>query len=366
LLPLVPERLRPRLKAGGRTFIETAGMENVRRVIADVLLGVNVRNATETLTRRRLIAVRTALRVVFQQLLKAGYEPRQIPTLAVANLKTGRISREERWLNLWLLGLTQKSNTNVLRDDSTVLDEYAAKYVESHRADGEDDFDPFPNGGFHYEGEEGILLENLFGSSVSAMSLAIRGSEKSAYGKVFEKLVLGSLLHTLGFTMITEAQAAAGEVGYVLSSTEKRESDATLYTAADQVIRFDLGFIGQGNPEITLDKVTRFEREMPVAGRRKYVSTVIIVDSVSEKSKVPELAKEVGGMVFEMRRNDWLLSVAAHFERLFGYDAAHLRADPEGVIRAAVDAAPFVTFLQVAKSKPAKSKASKSKASEEV
>src|SRR3990172_192510 len=98
--------------------------------------------------------------------------------------------------------------------------------------------------------------------TIGAQTLAIRGSEKSAYGKLFEKLVLGSLLHILGFKHIAPPPQEYEKVFWLSSRNEKRESDATLLYELGQGVRFDIGFIGRGNPEISLDKVTRFEREI--------------------------------------------------------------------------------------------------------
>jgi len=64
-------------------------------------------------------------------------------------------------------------------------------------------------------------------NTVGSQTLTIRGSDKSTNGKLFEKLVLGSLLSILGFTYET-TQKIGERVFWLSSQSEKRESDATL------------------------------------------------------------------------------------------------------------------------------------------
>ena len=100
-------------------------------------------------------------------------------------------------------------------------------------------------------------------TSIGAQTLAIRGSEKSTYGKLYERLILGVLLEILGFKLVNRENIKNPKKVFWLSSRdEKRESDATLLFEAGKGVRFDIGFIGRGNPEISLDKVSRFEREI--------------------------------------------------------------------------------------------------------
>jgi len=88
-------------------------------------------------------------------------------------------------------------------------------------------------------------------------------------------------------------------------------------TCAIQV-RFDIGFIGRGNPEITLDKVTRFEREIEVGRRKWYLATFIIVDRIGEASRVKELARRVRGTIIQMSMSYWP-QVLAQELRQVGY-----------------------------------------------
>jgi hypothetical protein len=69
-------------------------------------------------------------------------------------------------------------------------------------------------------------------------------------------------LHILGFEYVTPPPHKTSRVFWLSSREERRESDATLLYEAGKGVRFDIGFIGRGNPEISLDKVSRFEREI--------------------------------------------------------------------------------------------------------
>ena len=59
-------------------------------------------------------------------------------------------------------------------------------------------------------------------TAIGAQTLAIRGSEKSKYGKLFEKLVLGSLLTLLGFQRIDPGDTEKKQRVFWLSSRGKK------------------------------------------------------------------------------------------------------------------------------------------------
>ena len=45
-------------------------------------------------------------------------------------------------------------------------------------------------------------------------------------------------------------------------NSEKKENDAALLFTTGSGVRFNIGFKGTGNPEISLDDVSRFDREI--------------------------------------------------------------------------------------------------------
>ena len=155
--------------------------------------------------------------------------------------------------------------------------------------------------------------------AVGAQTLTLRGSDKSTYGKLFERLILGSLLHILGFRLVdAETNTSFDRVLWLSSRRERRESDATLIYTAGKGVRFDIGFIGRGNPEISLDKVSRFEREMEYGRSRHYMATFIIVDRVGEGSRIVELARQIDGIIIQMSMAFWPREVAKGLQDAVG------------------------------------------------
>lgn len=315
------------LEAKGLEVVKRIGIEAVREVVIDVMSGRNLRDSTEVLTRTRIANLNLAIVEFF---LKGLAEDPQfvekLPFYATENLKGSKLSKAERWLNFWALGLTEKGYQNILRDKSERLEDYRDEYIETFQ---EVIGDRLEEGGGltgHLEISSKLKAEISWGFFLSMMSmagsqtLAIRGSDKSLNGKLFEKLILGSLLHSLDFRYSRTDQPDVLENTYWLSSRgERRESDATLLLAPGQAVRFDIGFIGRGNPEISLDKVTRFEREIALAGKHYYVTTIIIVDRIGRNSRIGRLAERVEGNIVQMSASYWIRRVADILNDVFDY-----------------------------------------------
>lgn len=140
---------------------------------------------------------------------------------------------------------------------------------------------------------------------IGSQTLATRGSEESMYGKFFEKMVMGSVLSMLGFRF--DRERTGTDMTYWLSERgERRESDATALVGNERGVRFDIGFIGPGNPEITLDKVSRFERFAEIGGRRFDLLTIIIVDRIAQGSRIEEHAELIDGHILQMSSSLWV------------------------------------------------------------
>jgi len=205
LASLLPKTFDELLESKGATFINRAGEENVRQVVVDVLCGSNLRASTEHLTRLRLGKINAATFMVYLCGLQAAKDfSRQLPKMAFENL-TNRASKSEKELSKWMIGLTGKSVQNVLRDDDRQLKKYTESFAEnldrlaSETAKDSGDLRCVVKSA---NGKEAVLdwhdLLSLF-CTIGSQTLAIRGSEKSTYGKLFERLVLGSVLAALGF-----------------------------------------------------------------------------------------------------------------------------------------------------------------------
>lgn len=315
------------LAASGPKLIEKIGTELVRSIIFDVLVGKNLRDSTEALTRKRITTLNMAILEMF---LKGACSTsnflEELPIFASKRLLTRKISKEERWLAQWILGLTDKAFQNVLRDEHGAIIHYAEQYKKTcqeivnnyqkthGRLIGTLSIKP------NIKAEINFLFMTYLLNTIGSETLTIRGSEKSAYGKLFEKLILGSLLSLLGFKLVKFGEPTKmNKIFWLSQQGERRESDATLLYTAGKGVRFDIGFIGRGNPEISLDKVTRFEREIDLNNRKWYLATIIIVDRIGKNSRIERLAKKVGGTIVQMSMSYWPRQVAMELYNAIGY-----------------------------------------------
>lgn len=156
--------------------------------------------------------------------------------------------------------------------------------------------------------------------ALGAQTLTIRGSEKSMYGKLFEKFVLGSVLTILGFSYISPEDPRNTKVFWLSDKKlNKRECDATALLKAGFGIRFDIGFIGKGNTEISLDKVSRFEREIERNGTKTNTVTIILIDKIGEGSKAGWNARNIGGYIIQMSGTYWVHELAETIKQAFPF-----------------------------------------------
>ncbi|MCJ7583780.1 MAG: CfrBI family restriction endonuclease [Anaerolineales bacterium] len=347
------------LSASGSQLVEQIGLDVVRGVVLDILTGKNLRDSTESLTRRRIATLNLATMELF---IKGSANSKdfinQLPKIATDILSKGKISKAERWLAQWILGLTDKAFQNVLRDDPEAIAEYRDKYIqicneviaarktEKGSLQGEITI----NG--NSKAQINWLWMTYLLNTIGAQTLAIRGSEKSAYGKLFEKLVLGSLLHILGFKHIAPPPQEYEKVFWLASRNEKRESDATLLYELGQGVRFDIGFIGRGNPEISLDKVTRFEREISLGRSKFFMATIILVDRIGANSRIERMAEEVQGTIIQMSAGYWPRQIAQVLNKSLGFKHDLLRmsdGETEEYLRKVMRNIPLDQFIGLSK-----------------
>lgn len=344
------------LSASGSELVRQIGIDVVRSVVLDVLTGKNLRSSTEGLTRRRIAALNLAMVSLFLRGLASSSDfVAQLPDLAAATLIDKGVSKAERWLAQWILGLTDKAFQNILRDDPELILDYRDRYVEACREIIDTHIHQYgqlagilnTDSGEHAEVD--WLFVTFLLNAVGAQTLTIRGSEKSAYGKLFEKLILGSLLYILGFQYMPREQLTSHEGVFWLSSRdEKRESDATLLYTLGKGVRFDIGFIGRGNPEISLDKVTRFAREAEIGGSSWYTSTIIIVDRIGKNSRIAGLANRIGGDIVQMSATYWPQIVARILNRDLGFEHPMVNMNHnelESFLSDRLASAPIETFI---------------------
>ena len=303
------------IKGTRKTVIARVGENGIKEIIKDILVGKNVRDYTEFNTQKRLLNSYAAMIDLFCN--EVGVETNNTEKFAEYILEDYmQASNEDRRIvDLWLMGLTNKGLDNITRDNIKEYKDEFSKSMNENVLDLEANFGPLT--GFIEINQKKMELNwstmALVLMSVGAQTLTIRGSEKSTNGKMFEKLILGTLLTIMGFEYckIPPKQFNNTDKIFWLSHMDanEREIDATfLYNG--QAVNIDIGFIGKGNPEITLDKVTRFGSYKEIGGIPHDMTTIIIVDTVAENSDLFNKAKKVNGHVFEMRKNDWVIEFA--------------------------------------------------------
>lgn len=307
----IPVALKDLLGSKGLHVVRRVGADAIREVIADVLCGKNLRDSTEMLTRRRLGLLNAATFIFFLRGVAASSKfLDHLHSVAADGLRTSR-SREERWLLQWVVGLTGKGVQNVLRDSDAALDNYITRFSETTRLIAnrcKEEYGAVAGKIRLVDGTEATvtweLLLNLF-CTVGSQTLAVRGSEKSTYGKLFERLVLGAVLEMMGFDLVEYPPHKTDRVFWLSSTAGARESDATALVRRGQAMRFDIGFIGRGNPEITKDKLSRFERQLEIGRHKYYCATIIIVDRVGEKSRIAAQAGGIDASIVQMSMSYW-------------------------------------------------------------
>ncbi len=314
------------IKSTRTDFTETTGVDGMKDIIRKVLIGGNVRDITEFITQRRLSVSYAAMLDLFVNELQGRTDDVQGYSSFVAqDLVQAR--GVEQILDLWLLGLTKKGLDNIVRDEtnlSNYKDSFAVSISETISSL-QDKFGPL-SGNIILNGKEMELNWNVFSLlciALGSQTLSIRGSAKSMNGKLFEKLILGSLLTIMGFTYCAAPPSHINRFDklFWLSNMDEneRETDATLIFNG-KAISIDIGFIGKGNPEISLDKVTRFNRYKQIAGMGHEMKTIIIVDTVAENSDLFNKANRVDGIVLQMSRNDWSIAFAQAVCDIFSFD----------------------------------------------
>ncbi|MBX3000186.1 MAG: CfrBI family restriction endonuclease [Caldilineaceae bacterium] len=279
----------------------------------------------------------------------------KLPEIAERILRQKRLSRPEKWMAQWVLGLTDKASQNVLRDDAELLTEYRLRYEAIYQeviAKSIEEYGPL-SARLSLNNEPVTDLGWAFVlyllGTIGAQTLAVRGSEKSLYGKLFERLVLGALLTILGFDYTGVGAPANFQREFWLSSQdERRESDATALWEAGKGARFDIGFIGRSNPEIPLDKVSRFEREISLGRSTWYLATIIIVDRIGEGSRIKQLAQRVEGDIVQMSFTYWPQDVAQILHERMGlvHPLVNMpRADVHPFLAEMMKSVPLESFL---------------------
>jgi hypothetical protein len=328
---LFPEGGRILLTGGGKEFVEQIGVEAIRNSILSVMLGENIRTQTEPLSRRKIAIVSGAIIILFLRgHLEIENFSDQISEMSIAQLAGKKRDKATTWLAQWLIGLTQKQFQNVLRSDPEGIKGYVKDFEAAINEAAEKCREDFGN----LEMDLGIV-EDANGKQVSldwkdiarlttaigSQTLAIRGSDKSMYGKLFERLILGSMLTILGYERVNRnTNKKTAGVFWLSDSKGERESDATLLVQPGKLIHFDIGFIGIGNPEISKDKLSRWGREAEMAGGKVSSTTFIIVDRLPKTGKTEAAAARIDAEIIQMSMQYWVRDLARRLGARFGIE----------------------------------------------
>jgi len=232
-----------------------------------------------------------------------------------------------------LIGLTGKSVQNVIRGKSEARELYMQEFENAIKEAAEKSLDDFgePNIHLGFGENENQLHYSLnwqdltrLATAIGCATMTIRGSDKSIYGKLFERLVLGTVLTIMGFELVdSQKNQKIKNVFWLSDSSDSRECDATIRFKANKLIRFDIGFIGAGNSEISKDKLTRYANEVKMeAGKIALSRTFIIIDKLPKTSKTLEDAAKSGAEIIQMSMKYWPVELAHHLKK-------HLKMDVE-------------------------------------
>jgi hypothetical protein len=321
----IPATGKNLVKYRGIELIDRLGKDVILDVVTSILSGGNVRAMTEKLTQRRISMSNASMLMTFLTTSSQGHNIDTLYDQINAELINHKLTIEEKNYLYWIIGLTGKSIQNVLRGDKNNLKPYLDELSESINASETKLSEEFGglNGKLIIDGSILDMSWKRFlqlSLAIGAQTLALRGAEKSMYGKFFEKLILGSVLSILGFQHTLNNDTSKKSMIFWLSQRgSKRESDATLLYKPGKGIRFDIGFIGVGNTEISLDKVSRFEREMEWGRELHYMKTIVLIDRIGEGSRIVEMAKNIDGSIIQMSMNYWVYEIAETIEKSIGY-----------------------------------------------
>ena len=184
-----PEEAKDLLLVRGRDLLDTLGLPALRTVVSQVLCGVNIRNATETLTQRRISLLNAAMLQTYTNLANDGMKSDQIIDAAYSEIRSKNTTAEEKIVLRWMLGLTAKQVQNVLRSNDEVWKQYVENLKVSLASSAEMTHDQY--GAFPLNGSKSARSDLDWGwglsllMAIGSQTLATRGSEKSLYGKFF-------------------------------------------------------------------------------------------------------------------------------------------------------------------------------------
>ena len=248
--------------------------ENLREVTSKILTGNNYRLFFEQGTRHKLLETYEK----FAQLAKCHpCDDEQWKD------KVKRVIQQNGDRAYWLLGLAKKTTTNLglkKADYPAAFDQLVTELEQSP---------------LDISTRDAALL-----MWAGAATLSIRGSQKSKIGKKLEKTIARAALTIIGLS------EADGDFRLNVQADEEvaRETDAEVKTQRGWV-RIEVGLTGEGNTEVTGDKIGRVGR-----------NGVVIFDKLSPKSKMWDNAVQEVVKLIQVRNSNPVEELRDHLHRL--------------------------------------------------
>jgi hypothetical protein len=293
--------LRQRLSTAGSIY----SAAEVRKIVLTILLGKNYRRLTESATSLEISCYMNWILSICHK-AKIAYGDDWLEKLQELCSATKR-SQETKWLRVWLMGLALKTTQN-LGIKINEYNDYLKKVKLSSDALSKKQayttsMQLYTNGltPVLLSPEDSVWLLQIAGVAV----LTIRGSKKSAVGKLLEKAIAKACLTALGLK-----EGVNFQLNLAADNEVEREIDAEIVTRRAKV-RVDVALIGPGNQEVPEDKLGRVGR-----------NGIVLVDKLGPKSKVPGNAARHGVHITIIQNNLPLSDLYNHLANLM----------PDGVV----------------------------------
>lgn len=254
--------------------------EGIREAVARILEGQNYRLFFEDVTKRRLIAA-------YQELAKFKMEDQiddeEWKKAIIEEITSGEDSNSDKNLKFWLLGLTKKTAQN-LGVTKAGYPDFFNRMIHDIQSQSS-----------HLDVRDSALLV-----WAGAATLTVRGSQKAKVGKLLEKGIVRAALTIIGLNESNEDFV----LNIMPDQEVDRETDAEVRTRRGTV-RIDVGMIGEGNPEVIDDKISRVGR-----------NGVVLFDKLSPNSNAWSNGERQHVKMIQMRNSNPVEELRSHLSML--------------------------------------------------